>query len=112
MQVTGDPRLRGLLGPGIELAAYRIIQEALTNTVKHAGPEARTLVTIDHAPDWLTIGVRDDGQGVTTTDGLGHGLIGMRERVAAFGGTLSTGNLPHGGFAVVARFPTNPRRNP
>ncbi len=112
MQVTGDPRLRGLLGPGIELAAYRIIQEALTNTVKHAGPEARTLVTIDHAPDWLTVGVRDDGQGVTTTDGLGHGLIGMRERVAAFGGTLSTGNLPHGGFAVVARFPTNPRRNP
>lgn len=110
MQVTGDPRLRATLGPGLELAAYRIIQEALTNTVKHAGPAARTVVTIDHAPDALTVAVRDDGQGASTTDGQGHGLVGMRERVAAFGGTLSAGNHPHGGFAVVARFPTHPGR--
>lgn len=112
MQVTGDPRLRHLLGPGTELAAYRIIQEALTNVVKHAGPEARAFVTIDHAPDRLTVAIRDDGQGPTIGDGLGHGLVGMRERVAAFGGTFSAGPHPHGGFAVVARFPTDPRRNP
>ncbi|MDN5570083.1 MAG: histidine kinase [Propionibacteriaceae bacterium] len=112
MEVTGDPLLRARLGPGLELAAYRIIQEALTNAVKHAGASARVLVSIDHAPDFLTVQVRDDGPGSTISDGLGHGLIGMRERVAAFGGTLEAGNHPHGGFAVIARFPTPPGRTP
>ncbi|WP_232548451.1 sensor histidine kinase [Propioniciclava soli] len=112
MEVTGDPLLRSRLGPGLELAAYRIIQEALTNAVKHAGPDARVLVSIDHAPAVLTVQVRDDGNGSTTHDGLGHGLIGMRERVAAFGGTLEAGNHPHGGFVVIARFPTPSGRTP
>lgn len=83
-----------------------MIQEALTNTVKHAGADARVWVRIDHAPEQLTVAVQDDGPGATGSDGLGHGLIGMRERVAAFGGTLETGNHSQGGYLVVARFPT------
>lgn len=106
LQVTGDPGLRSRLGAGRELAVYRVIQEALTNTVKHAGADARVWVRIDHAPEQLTVAVQDDGPGATGSDGLGHGLIGMRERVAAFGGTLETGNHSQGGYLVVARFPT------
>lgn len=106
LQVTGDPALRSKLSHGLEQAAYRIIQESLTNTVKHAGEDATVLVSIDHGPGALTIQVRDDGRGAGASDGQGHGLVGMRERVAAFGGTLETGNHPDGGFVVIARFPT------
>lgn len=105
MQVTGDPALRRQLSPGLELAVFRIVQEALTNAVKHAGDEASVLVHLHHAPDELVAQVRDTGVGAAPTDGLGHGLVGMRERVSAFGGTLAAQDHPDGGFVVTARFP-------
>jgi signal transduction histidine kinase len=97
------------LPAGVELSAYRIVQEALTNVVKHAGP-ARAQVTIRYRDRDLTVEVTDDGRGTVTSGsdgraGTGHGLIGMRERVAAFGGDLETGPRPGGGFRVVARLP-------
>lgn len=106
MQVTGDPALRRLLSPGLELAVFRIVQEALTNAVKHAGEEASVLVHLQHAPEELVVQVRDTGVGAGPTDGLGHGLVGMRERVSAFGGSLAAHDHPDGGFVVTARFPT------
>jgi signal transduction histidine kinase len=97
------------LPAGVELSAYRIIQEALTNVVKHAGP-AHAQVTIRYRDQDVTVEVTDDGRGVVTSfsdgrAGTGHGLIGMRERVQAFGGDLQTGPRPGGGFRVAARLP-------
>jgi signal transduction histidine kinase len=97
------------LPAGVDLSAYRIVQEALTNVVKHAGP-ARAQVTIGYHDQDVTVEITDDGQGSTapTSDGqarVGHGLIGMRERVAAFGGDLEAGPRPGGGFRVAARLP-------
>ena len=94
------------LPAGVDLCAYRIVQEALTNTLKHAGP-ARAEVLLRYAPDGLDIDVRDDGRGNGSTngDGAGHGLIGMRERVALYGGTLQTGPAEGGGFQVHAHLP-------
>ena len=92
---------------GVELAAYRIIQEALTNTMKHAGP-ARAEVRIAYEDDVLTVVVADDGRGVgldADPDGTGHGLPGMRERVTVYGGDLDAGPHPGGGFRVRARLP-------
>ncbi len=106
MQVTGDADLRRHLSPGLELAVFRIVQEALTNAVKHAGEDASVMVHLHHAADELVVQVRDTGVGSGPTDGLGHGLVGMRERVSAFGGTLVAHDHPDGGFVVTARFPT------
>ena len=106
MQVTGDASLRRNLSPGLELAVFRIVQEALTNAVKHAGDEASVLVHLHHAPHELVVEVRDTGVGAGPTDGLGHGLVGMRERVSAFGGSLAAHDHPDGGVVVTARFPT------
>ena len=94
------------LPPALDLSAYRIVQEALTNTLKHAGP-ARARVEIRRQPDALTVDVVDDGVGSAQRDSAapGHGLVGMRERVALFGGTLDAAPLPKGGFAVHARLP-------
>jgi signal transduction histidine kinase len=97
------------LPAGVDLSAYRIVQEALTNVVKHAGP-ARAQVVVGYGDRDVTVEVTDDGRGVTapTGDGrarVGHGLIGMRERVAAFGGNLEAGPRPGGGFRVAARLP-------
>jgi signal transduction histidine kinase len=97
------------LPAGVDLSAYRIVQEALTNVVKHAGP-ARAQVTIGYRDQEVTVEVIDDGRGVTvpTGDGrarVGHGLIGMRERVQVFGGDLETGPRPGGGFRVAVRLP-------
>jgi signal transduction histidine kinase len=94
---------------GVDLSAYRIVQEALTNVVKHAGP-AHAQVTIGYRDQDVTVEVTDDGQGAVTSGsdgqaGSGHGLIGMRERVAAFGGELEVGPRPGGGFRVAARLP-------
>jgi signal transduction histidine kinase len=94
---------------GVDLSAYRIVQEALTNVVKHAGP-AHAQVTIGYRDQDVTVEVTDDGQGAVTSGsdgqaGSGHGLIGMRERVQAFGGDLQTGPRPGGGFRVAARLP-------
>jgi signal transduction histidine kinase len=93
------------LPPSLDLSAYRIVQEALTNSLKHAGP-AHAEVVIGYGPDALELRVVDDGDGaVRPPAGSGHGLVGMRERVALFGGELHTGPRPEGGFRVVARLP-------
>jgi signal transduction histidine kinase len=106
LRVEGTP---SPLPAGVDLSAYRIVQEALTNVVKHAGP-ARAQVVVVYRDQDVTVEVTDDGQGVgaPTGDGqarVGHGLIGMRERVAAFGGDLEAGPRPGGGFRVAARLP-------
>jgi signal transduction histidine kinase len=98
------------LPAGLDLSAYRIVQEALTNVVKHAGP-AHAQVTIRYRDHEVAVEVIDDGRGVAAVanDGrrgrTGHGLIGMAERVAVFGGDLEAGPRPGGGFRVAARLP-------
>jgi signal transduction histidine kinase len=106
LQVNGT---RPPLPAGVDLSAYRIVQEALTNVVKHAGP-ARARVVVGYRDHEVTVEVTDDGRGAVTSAsdgraGTGHGLIGMRERVAAFGGDLEVGPGPDGGFRVAARLP-------
>ncbi|RXW32245.1 sensor histidine kinase [Propioniciclava flava] len=108
LEVTGDVSLRRLLTPAMELAIVRIVQEALTNAVKHAGPDAAVRVRIHHSPAGVSLQIRDNGKGAGVTDGLGHGLVGMRERVAAFGGTMAARNHITGGFVIEAFIPTNP----
>ena len=101
--VEGD---RVPLPAGVDLCAYRVVQEALTNALKHAGP-ARAEVVLRYAPDALDIEVRDDGRGSAQRngDGAGHGLIGMRGRVGLYGGELETGPRDRGGFEIRARIP-------
>jgi signal transduction histidine kinase len=97
------------LPPGTGLAAYRICQEALTNVMKHAGPSPTVTVLVQWLPAALLIEVTDDGRGAAAdSDGAGHGLLGMRERAAMFGGTVSTGPRPGGGFRVRAEIPLPP----
>jgi signal transduction histidine kinase len=96
------------LPPGVELAAYRIVQEALTNVLKHAGASASAQVRLAYERDAVVLEVTDDGRGAVTSlfgRGGGHGLIGMRERVAIYGGTLSAGPRPGGGYRVRASLP-------
>ncbi|MGH3712356.1 MAG: histidine kinase [Micromonosporaceae bacterium] len=93
------------LDPGLALAAYRIVQEALTNTIKHAGKASAT-VRVTCSPGLLTIEITDDGRGpALAPSGVGHGLVGMRERVILYGGQLSTGPRTGGGFRVYATIP-------
>jgi signal transduction histidine kinase len=101
LAVDGD---QGALPAAVAVSAYRIVQESLTNVLKHAGP-ARARVTVNCTGDAVTIEVTDDGTGTpaTVAAGVRHGLAGMRERVAAFGGDLRAGPEPGGGFAVRAR---------
>ena len=101
--IEGEPRP---LPVGIELSAYRVVQEALTNTLKHAAA-SRADVELRFGDDELGLVVRDDGVGVAEngSGGGGNGLIGMRERVGLFGGRLEAGPRPGGGFVVSARFP-------
>jgi signal transduction histidine kinase len=88
---------------GIDLSAYRIVQEGLTNALKH-GQASDADVTVRYRPDELEIEIRDDGVGGSTTDGLGHGLIGIRERVKIYGGEMTAGT-ENGGFVLSARLP-------
>ena len=93
------------LPQGLALAVFRIVQEALTNTVKHAGPEASADVRLSYSSSAMEVEVADDGRGLILPSQHGHGLIGMRERVAMFGGTFTAGPRPAGGFRVLARLP-------
>ena len=90
--------------PGVEGSAYRIVQEALTNTLRHARA-SRAEVTVGASEGALELDVRDDGRGGAFDDGAGRGIAGMRERAALLGGTLDAGPLPEGGFRVHARLP-------
>jgi signal transduction histidine kinase len=98
--------------PAIDLSAYRIVQEALTNTLKHAGPNARARVMVKRDGDALLVEVADDGgvgdMDAAASDGGGHGLVGMHERAVLLGGELNAGPRPGGGFIVSARLPLTP----
>ena len=101
LKVEGESRP---LPPGVEVAAYRIVQEALTNALKYAGG-APTHAVVRFSPDAVDIDVIDEGEVNAPADGIGRGLMGMRERVALFGGTMETGRRDAGGYAVHARLP-------
>jgi signal transduction histidine kinase len=92
------------LDPGVELAAYRIVQEALTNARRHA-PGAAVDIELRYAEDWLWLRIRDNGPGHQARSQTGHGLLGMRERAAAVGGALQAGDARGGGFCVEAELP-------
>ncbi|MEU9188053.1 sensor histidine kinase [Streptomyces sp. NPDC048484] len=111
-KVEGTPRP---LPSGVELTAYRIVQEALTNTRKHGGPNTGASVRLVYFDDGLGLLVEDDGKGAPHElyeeggiDGQGHGLIGMRERIGMVGGTLDAGPRPGGGFRISALLPLKP----
>jgi signal transduction histidine kinase len=102
-----EVRIEGARRPvplGIDLSAYRVIQEALTNALKHAG-RARAHVLVRFETDALEVEVVDDGSGGAPMHSGGHGLIGMRERVSVFGGEFHAGPRPGGGYTVRARMP-------
>lgn len=101
VQIEGRPEP---LPPGIDLTAFRIVQEALTNTIKHAGP-ASAQVTVRYRSDALELEIVDDGDGNGNGDGTGHGLIGMRERTALYGGQVQAAAREDGGYAVRVRLP-------
>ncbi len=101
LRVQGEPVP---LSPGIDLTAYRIVQESVTNVLKHTD-DARVTITLAYAPTELRINVVDDGRARPTENGVGHGLLGMRERVSLFGGRLDIGPRRDGGFAVYAVLP-------
>jgi signal transduction histidine kinase len=102
LTVEGEPVQ---LAAGVDLSAYRIVQEALTNTLKHAGRPAHAWVAVRYVGDDVEIEVADDGRNDGVSDGTGHGLVGMRERVAICGGELQSGPRPGGGFCISARLP-------
>jgi signal transduction histidine kinase len=101
LTVEGEPRR---LPPGIDRSAYRIVQEGLTNTLKHAGP-AHASVRLRYDDRALELEVLDDGRGPGGTSGGGFGLLGMRERAALYGGVLAADARPDGGYALRARLP-------
>lgn len=90
---------------GVDLASYRIVQEALTNVLKHAGPDAKTNVRLSAEDGMLVIEVTDRGSGTSVLPGSGHGLVGMRERAMLLGGTFEAGPRLGGGFRIMARLP-------
>jgi signal transduction histidine kinase len=107
LAITGEVRP---LPPGLELSVYRIVQEALTNVLKHA-QASRAEVRVGYGPDAVTIDVVDDGT-ARTASGVpaGHGLVGMRQRARVFGGTTTAGPAPGGGWQVRAELPAEPQR--
>jgi signal transduction histidine kinase len=107
LSVEGEPIE---LPPGVDLSAYRIVQEALTNALKHAGP-ARARVLVRYGKDDLELEIADTGLAAGASDGEGHGLVGMRERVSLYGGKIEAGPRDGGGFAVRARLPLDSNRS-
>lgn len=113
LRVEGQPHS---LAPGVDMTAYRIVQEALTNTIRHASAATAT-VTLCYEPGFVTVSIADSGNGQSAAlvptptgqprdgHGSGFGLVGIAERVASCGGSLSVGPQPHGGFTVTARLP-------
>jgi signal transduction histidine kinase len=107
VEVASPPRE---LPPALDRAAYRILQEAVTNVLRHAGP-ARVAVSVGYGRDALVLRVTDDGRGSGDADhGAGQGIVGMRERAALLGGELTAGPRPGGGFQVLAQLPLQPGR--
>ena len=106
LHVDGD---RSPVPRAIDLSAYRIIQEGLTNSLKHARA-THANVTVRYRRDELEVEVVDDGAGAATSDGLGHGLVGIRERVKIYGGEMTAGTGPAGGFILSARLPLDQYR--
>jgi MYXO-CTERM domain-containing protein len=101
VEVEGDAVA---LPPGVDLSAYRIVQEALTNALKHAGP-ARARVHVRYGTHELELEISDDGSSAVPGNGGGHGLVGMRERVSVYGGVVESGSRPEGGYAIRVRLP-------
>lgn len=108
LRVSGKPRG---LPAGIELSAYRVVQEALTNALRHAGP-ARATVDVRYTSDAVELEIANDGRNDVGGNGEGQGLVGMRERVALCGGTVESGPGEGGGFAVRARIPVSEEVSP
>ena len=106
LHVEGEPFP---LPRALDLSAYRIVQEGLTNALKHARA-GHADVTIRYGPDDVQIEVRDDGEGDSASDGHGHGLVGIRERVKIYGGDMSAGTAAGGGFVLRTRLPIGERR--
>jgi signal transduction histidine kinase len=106
LQLEGDPLA---LPRAIDLSAYRIVQEALTNTLKHAHA-SQADVTVRYAPNHVELEVRDDGGGTTPDGSPGHGLVGIRERVKIYGGQMTAGPGTDGGFVLTARLPVEGSR--
>src|SRR5437588_883176 len=106
LHVDGEPVA---LPRGIDLSAYRIVQEGLTNTLKH-DRASNADVTVRYLPDELQIEVRDNGEGSSTSNGLGHGLVGVRERVKIYGGQMSAGSANGSGFILSTRLPLSAER--
>ncbi len=105
LQIDGEPRA---LSRGLDLSAYRILQEGLTNVLKHA--QARVAyVRVHYDVTQLELEVRDDGRGPTTSDGFGHGLVGIGERVKIYGGELAADGTDAGGFALKVWLPLDGR---
>ena len=92
------------LPPGVDLSAYRIVQEALTNALKHAGP-ASAQVVLRYRPEGVELEITDDGRGSVDGSEGGHGLVGMRERAALVGGVVESGSTGGRGYTVRARLP-------
>ena len=93
----------------MDLSAYRIVQEGLTNSLKHAKANSAD-ITVRYGGDDLELEVRDNGVGAAASDGLGHGLVGIQERVKIYGGEMSAGAAPGGGFVLTARLPLEGQR--
>ncbi len=106
LTIHGDERALPL---GVDLNVYRIIQESLTNTLKHGGPDSQAAISVTYADRSLSVEVSDDGRGAAaspeTANGAGQGLVGMQERIALLEGSLTTGPRPGGGYRVVAQIP-------
>ncbi|GAA3620912.1 sensor histidine kinase [Kineosporia mesophila] len=108
LEIEGEPPA-ARASTGLQLTVYRLVQEALTNSMKHALHVTRAVVRLQYRPDALAISIEDDGRtlGASASDGLGRGVLGMRQRAQSFGGTVEAGPAATGGWTVRAQFPLN-----